>query len=936
MSPFILGNMITSEIFRDSEPHICLPNTPVLVVNPHHGIWLTSDGEINEESLYSTLNRLQTGVSPLVCHRFAIANRIRCGSFSAYDVLELFAFVRPARFCVPTIRGLADSLGLPMPIDSIGEAETLIQITRVLLVELIASTAHESPEQQENTRNLAETMAYAGWLWGETVIQVLRAPKNLSKRGIEALKVWENLSEWVDPSPNDSETPGNIAVNAIDVRSRLAHILGPQAEQRPSQADYASAVSLAFAPYECPGSPVIVLAEAGTGTGKTLGYIAPASLWAEKNKDPVWISTYTRNLQRQLDDELNRLYLDPRIKTDKVVIRKGRENYLCLLNMQEAIQRMVENEKNHTDETVTLGLVARWALVTRDGDMVGGDFPGWLSELMGRSLTQGLTDRRGECVFSACPHFRKCFIERAIRRARHADIVVANHALVMIQAALGNEADLPTRYVFDEGHHVFDAADNAFSTSLSGIETAELRRWLIGGDTQNHSRARGIKRRCEDLLAGRTAASEALDRILWASRILPAPDWQQRLFNEVPVGDCESFLFSVRQQVYARTKNPEGPYNLECDSHPPVADVLLRAEKLKTIFHELIEPLIILSRELTAKLDDEDEDLDDATRQRIDSLLTSIKRRALGPLTTWDDMLKYLSEPCPPKDFLDWFSVSRIEGRDYDVSFQRHWIDPSIPFAKIVAGPAHGLLITSATLRDSSGDIEFDWETAERRTGAIHLPVSPIRAIVPSPFDYSVSTRVLIVNDVAKDDISQVAAAYRELFIAAEGGSLGLFTAVNRLKAVHARILSPLDDAGIKLLAQHVDGMDTSTLIDIFRAEEDACLLGTDAIRDGVDVPGRSLRLIVFDRVPWPRPDLLHKARRAIFGGRLYDDMITRLRLKQAFGRLIRQDGDHGIFVLLDPLMPSRLTGAFPPGVKPCRLGLAEAVKTVRTFFQLA
>jgi ATP-dependent DNA helicase DinG len=127
--------------------------------------------------------------------------------------------------------------------------------------------------------------------------------------------------------------------------------------------------------------------------------------------------------------------------------------------------------------------------------------------------------------------------------------------------------------------------------------------------------------------------------------------------------------------------------------------------------------------------------------------------------------------------------------------------------------------------------------------------------------------------------------------------------------------------------------MDTATLIDIFRAEEDACLLGTDAVRDGVDVPGRSLRLIVFDRVPWPRPDILHKARRLAFGPRTYDDMITRLRLKQAFGRLVRRADDRGVFVLLDRQLPSRLLGAFPDGVEVARVGLAEAVAATRGFF---
>lgn len=216
--------------------------------------------------------------------------------------------------------------------------------------------------------------------------------------------------------------------------------------------------------------------------------------------------------------------------------------------------------------------------------------------------------------------------------------------------------------------------------------------------------------------------------------------------------------------------------------------------------------------------------------------------------------------------------------------------------------------------------------------GALHLPNSAIRAQVPSPFDYGRQTRVFIVTDVRKDDLDQVSAAFRELFLAAEGGALGLFTAISRLKAVHRRIAGQLEGAGIDLLAQHLDGMDVSTLVEIFRAEANSCLLGTDAVRDGVDVPGRSLRLIVFDRVPWPRPDLRHKARRKQFGGRHYDDRLTRLKLRQAFGRLVRRADDHGVFVLLDPMMPSRLYTAFPEGIAPQRVGLAQAIEETRQF----
>src|SRR5260370_21311510 len=128
----------------------------------------------------------------------------------------------------------------------------------------------------------------------------------------------------------------------------------------------------------------------------------------------------------------------------------------------------------------------------------------------------------------------------------------------------------------------------------------------------------------------------------------------------------------------------------------------------------------------------------------------------------------------------------------------------------------------------------------------------------------------------------------------------------------------------------HEAGETRVSLGDICRAEEHSCLLGTDAVRDGVDVPGRSLRLIVFDRVPWPRSDILHRARKAAWkaagaGANAYDDMLARLRLKQAYGRLIRRADDRGLFVMLDSRLPSRLLGAFPAGASIQRVGAPRA-----------
>jgi ATP-dependent DNA helicase DinG len=191
-----------------------------------------------------------------------------------------------------------------------------------------------------------------------------------------------------------------------------------------------------------------------------------------------------------------------------------------------------------------------------------------------------------------------------------------------------------------------------------------------------------------------------------------------------------------------------------------------------------------------------------------------------------------------------------------------------------------------------------------------------------------------VVTDVAKDHAGQVAAAMRALFLAAGGGGLGLFTAIRRLRAVHARIADRLARAGLPLYAQHVDPIDTGTLVDIFRDDPRASLLGTDALRDGVDVPGHSLRLVVMEGVPWSKPTVLHAARRLAAshqggGGSAYDDRLIRARLAQAFGRLIRRAEDRGHFVILSAAMPSRLLSAFPPGTPVRRVTLDEAIIAV-------
>ena len=899
-----------------------LPALPALAAGHGRAVLLDADGVISPLKP-GTVARQVGATIPLCIHAPATLKRLGNPAIQLLDLLELFAFVHPAQSLAPTPAGFARALELPIPNSLESAAQALPEMAELLLTRLEAG---KNTVANRDAPGLAARMGAAGWLWAPYVLAALGVPD--ARPDGMAMRLWKRLPKWEETAPRPP--PSSFAIAPAEARSRLASLLGPDAEQRPAQADFCSAVTGAFAPREAEGSPQVVLAEAGTGTGKTLGYLAPASLWAERNKGTVWISTYTRHLQRQIEQEASRLP-----PGTNVVLRKGRENYLCLLNFEDSM--------NAETRAIPLGLIARWATASADGDLFGGDLPGWFAELYGQALLASIADRRGECIHAACPHFSTCVIERVIRDARQADLVIANHALVMAQAVWGglDDDNVPTRYVFDEGHHIFDAADSAFSIELSGFAMAELRRWLLGAEG-TRSRARGLAKRLEDMAAVDEATHKSIDHASKLAKCLPAPMFSVRLDPELASDSnpAEEWLRLLRAQARARASAPDlaGPGGFETDLHPLNEDIFPAARKLGQAMEQLRIPLSALRERMLERLENEP-DLEEAMRQRLEGTARSLKRRAIDPLTGWKRILDGLeSEPAPGErpTRVEFLRLDREAGTDKDIALLSHMLDPTEAFTQSIAAPAHGLLITSATLRDGL-DVEEAWKNAESRTGAAHLAAPAIRAAFDSPFDYAERTRVVLVSDVNTQDIGQLAGAYRALFEAAGGGGLGLFTAISRLRAVHAKIAAPLEEKHIPLYAQHVDAMDNATLVDIFRAEEHSCLLGTDAMRDGVDIPGNALRLVVFERTPWPRPDILHRTRRTHLSHgapRDYDDAIVRLRLRQAFGRLIRRTDDRGVFVLLDRQFPSRLLTAFPEQARIIRSPLSEAITGIGRFLK--
>ena len=841
-----------------------------------------------------------------------LATRLGYPDLSGLDLLELFAFIHPARFCVPTPRGLAHALHLAEPAGD----DDVPRFLQVAAAALLARLADPAWPEREGAWSALESFTRLRWTWAGVIAPHLARPDRAEKWLFSRLPEWEEAGERPQPA--------QVVLEDAAVDARLAALTGEGAEQREGQRAFARAAAKIFSPRTRRDAPNMLLAQAGTGIGKTLGYLAPASLWAQVSDGTVWVSTYTKNLQRQLRTESARAW--PKLRADgtrPVVIRKGRENYLCLLNLEDALQGGFGGRA-----AILAQLVARWAAYSQDGDMIGGDLPGWLGTLFRQRAIRSLTDQRGECIYAGCPHYRKCFIERAARASAGADLVIANHALVMVNAARGRDhAQRPTRIIFDEGHHVFDAADSTFSAALTGAEAVELKRWLLGPERGSKGRRRGLAARLADVASYDEAGGKAVAAACHAAEALPSQGWLQRLAEGQPSGPLEELFAAVRAVTYARDESgQDAGYAIETEAAQLDGAFVELAQQAAIALAEIRLPLIRLGVRLEALLAEGPDWLDGQGRARIEGARGSLAWR-IDLLTAWEALLGRMGGPADP-DFVDWLAVDRSEARDYDVGLHRHYLDPMKPFARTVLAGTHGVMLTSATLCDRGADGP-DWAGAVARSGAGHLDIAPQLAEAASPFDYANAAEVLIVTDVAKGDLAALAGAYAAIIDACGGGVLGLFTAIRRLRSVHGRIADRLARAGLPLYAQHVDPIDTGTLVDIFRDDPAASLLGTDALRDGVDVPGESLRCVVMEQVPWPKPSILHRARRAANGGAAHDDRIIRARLAQAFGRLIRSKDDRGHFIVLSSAFPTRLTSAFPAGTPVLRVTLEEALHRV-------
>jgi len=298
---------------------------PALHVS-HSGIWICgTDGVSRAVGKGEAVG--QVAETPhILLNAPLMGQRLGYPDLSGLDLLELFAFIHPAQFMVPTASGLAKTLNLEVPTNEADVAAHYRTATAHLLEGL------EAPrwQEREGAWSSAQALYRLRWPWAGEVGKRLQKPEQGERW------LFSKLQEWEEEPPRPA--PKSVVMDSDKTLQMLQHLTGEGAEDRQGQKDYAATVTQIFNPRKIKDAPNMLLAEAGTGIGKTLGYLAPASLWSHQAGGAVWISTFTKALQRQLDRETRKIYKDEATFRKKVVVRKGRENYLCLLNLEDALQ----------------------------------------------------------------------------------------------------------------------------------------------------------------------------------------------------------------------------------------------------------------------------------------------------------------------------------------------------------------------------------------------------------------------------------------------------------------------------------------------------------------------------------------------------------------------------------------------------------------------
>ena len=693
-------------------------------------------------------------------------------------------------------------------------------------------------------------------------------------------------------------------VDLLGERGPVAAQLG-QYEDRRCQRDMAAHVADGY------NDGGILLLEAGTGVGKSFAYLVPALEWARANGERTVVSTNTINLQEQLvgkDLPLLRRALSTDDYTPTFALLKGWRNYLCLSRLDQAVsaQRTLLEPDKH-DELLA---IAEWSGHTADGTL--SDLP----VVPAPEVWDEVSAEADLCTRLKCAHFDKCFLFRARRRAAEADVVVVNHHLLAADLSVRQVQDnweeaavLPPyrRLVLDEGHHLEDVA-----ASHLGIQvTSRAVRRLLSRFERN---GRGLAPTLASELAGRGDLLSRASLDLLRERLLPA------------LADARRATDALFVRLYERLDAaPAGQLRLNDDfAHDDIWNDGLAFELDATLgaFRSLAETVETIADRLAESEDSE-------RRGAILQELRAVVRR----LEAISDGLNRTLRPVPGgAPTVRWMERST---RGMHVGLHAVPLDLAPVLRELLFDRLQTTVVTSATLA-AGGEFTF----LESRIGLSgeDSPVT-VREILPSPFDYPSQCVFGIPDDLPgpRDDehahATAVVQVVSDLAYASDGGMFVLFTSHASLRRAAQEVRAVLGSRW-PILVQGESPRDA--LLRRFREAENAILLGTDSFWEGVDVPGRALRTLILNKLPFKVPsEPVTAARLERLAEEGQDGFLSyllphaALKMKQGFGRLIRSRQDMGVVVLLDSRVVTKTYGRLLLG------GLPRAERIIGSWAQV-
>lgn len=607
-----------------------------------------------------------------------------------------------------------------------------------------------------------------------------------------------------------------------------------------------------------------LLAEAGTGVGKTFAYLIPAITWGQQTKNKVVVSTRTKALQQQIIDrdlpDLTNI-MNSKVKCAEA---KGRENYLCW----NKYQQILAGKKPLSEaEQSFVHAVLLWAEKTSSGDRKELELP---SEMM--QSWPVLAADRNSCLRDQCRYQDKCFRLKMIRNVHKADLIIVNHALLLSDILIENrEKSILPDYeylIIDEAHTFIKESFDQLSFRFSYFETKRLLSAL-------YEKGRGKAHR---------------GYLLHFKSVYPH-------LSEL-VGDATIYTDQCLRwsEEYFISLNGLAKYDDNYAFHHVIKPAeqnrpaFQRAVNVYSEWKKAINLLIDKLKEINEEIGSDDEFLE------LSGIVTSLADIS-------NSACLIMEESMNRRDSICWLEYER--GRAIAICSSPIYTGDSLD--EKLYRKLSSLVMLSATMTvDNRFDnyinrSGLDWYVQDGRLNTL---------IETSPFDYDNNAALYIVADMPDPGNNRFAAELQrvltEIIFASRGRTMVLFTARKQMEETAAFLRPILENENIKLLVQYQDG-EFANLMDTFKNNENAVLMGLETFWEGIDLRGELLKCLVIVKLPFRSPSdpyctawekyYLQQKMNSFEHFMLPDAAI---RLKQGVGRLIRSETDRGVVLILD------------------------------------